>query len=82
MRENQWRHSLIASAILLSLALLVVGHRLGRTGLWTDESIYAQSAREMARSGDWITPTLCNRPYLIKPPLYHWLAASAFHALG
>ncbi|MCI0568534.1 MAG: glycosyltransferase family 39 protein [Acidobacteria bacterium] len=73
---------LAASVLLAGLALLVVGFRLGRTGLWTDESIYAQTAHEMAQSGDWITPTLCRRPYLIKPPLYHWLAASAFHLFG
>jgi 4-amino-4-deoxy-L-arabinose transferase-like glycosyltransferase len=73
---------LAALVLLAGLALLVVGFQLGSTGLWTDESIYAQTAREMAQSGDWITPTLCSRPYLIKPPLYHWLAASAFHLFG
>jgi 4-amino-4-deoxy-L-arabinose transferase-like glycosyltransferase len=74
---------MLAAAVLLAgLALLVVGYRLGRTGLWTDESIYAQTAREMARSGDWITPTLCHHAYLIKPPLYHWLAAIAMHVVG
>ena len=74
--------TLTASALLAGLALLLVGFQLGHTGLWTDESIYAQTAREMARSGDWITPTLCGRSYLIKPPLYHWLAATAFHLFG
>ncbi|HEU5181120.1 MAG TPA: glycosyltransferase family 39 protein [Candidatus Polarisedimenticolia bacterium] len=64
------------------LAVLMLGFRLGSTGLWTDESIYAQTAREMARSGDWITPKLCGGPYLIKPVLYHWMAAVAFHLAG
>jgi len=82
VRASHRFQALAASALLGVMALLMVGFRLGRTGLWTDESIYAQTAREMARSGDWITPTLCDRPYLIKPPLYHWLAASAFHLLG
>jgi 4-amino-4-deoxy-L-arabinose transferase-like glycosyltransferase len=36
----------------------------------------------MAFTGDWITPSLCGRPYLIKPVLYHWLAAGAFRLLG
>ena len=60
----------------------MLGYRLGRTGLWTDESIYAESAREMAGSGNWITPTLCGRAYLIKPVLYHWLASTTFHLIG
>ena len=76
------RHQALSGILLAGLALLVVGFRLGRTGLWTDESIYAETAHEMARSGNWITPTLCHHPYLIKPPLYHWLAASAFHLFG
>jgi len=70
---------------LLALAALcagLFGYRLGGTGFWTDESIYAQTAREMAGTGDWITPRLCGSPYLIKPPLYHWLAAVFFHFLG
>ena len=78
-------HRLFYPLSILSLAVLsaiLLGHRLGSTGLWTDESIYAETAREMARSGDWITPELCGRPYLIKPPLYHWIASIAFHALG
>jgi 4-amino-4-deoxy-L-arabinose transferase-like glycosyltransferase len=79
---NHRFQTLAAPVLLAGLALLVVGFQLGHTGLWTDESIYAQTAREMAQSGDWITPTLCGRPYLIKPPLYYWLAASAFHLFG
>jgi 4-amino-4-deoxy-L-arabinose transferase-like glycosyltransferase len=77
-RSRHW----IAWTFLLALAVALLGQRLGRTGLWTDESIYAQTAREMARSGDWITPTLCHRPYLIKPPLYYWLASAAFAVVG
>jgi 4-amino-4-deoxy-L-arabinose transferase-like glycosyltransferase len=72
----------IGVPLLAGLCLLLFGFRLGSTGFWTDESIYAQTAREMARSGDWITPTLCGTPYLIKPVLYHWLAAVSFHLFG
>jgi len=75
-------HPWIAWLFLVVFSIALLGQRLGRTGLWTDESIYAQTAREMARSGDWITPTLCHRPYLIKPPLYYWLAGTAFAMVG
>src|SRR4030095_5875690 len=73
---------LLALSSLALMSVILLGHRLASTGLWTDESIYAETAREMARSGDGITPKLCGRPYLIKPPLYHWLAALSFHVLG
>ena len=36
----------------------------------------------MASGGDWISPTLCGKLYLIKPVLYHWLASASFHLLG
>jgi 4-amino-4-deoxy-L-arabinose transferase-like glycosyltransferase len=67
---------------LAGLCVLLFGYRLGGPGFWTDESIYAQTSREMARTGDWITPTLCGKPYLIKPVLYHWLAAILFRFFG
>jgi len=77
------RMSRVAGILALAgVSLLLFGYRLGSTGFWTDESIYAQTAREMAQSGDWVTPRLCGKPYLIKPVLYHWLAASTFHLLG
>jgi 4-amino-4-deoxy-L-arabinose transferase-like glycosyltransferase len=78
LRSLPW----IGLLLLAGLCLLLYGYRLGKPGFWTDESIYAQTAREMASSGDGITPTLCGKPYLIKPVLYHWLAAVAFRALG
>ena len=43
---------------------------LGSVGLMgPDEPRYAQVAREMARSGDYITPRLTGQPWLEKPPL-------------
>jgi 4-amino-4-deoxy-L-arabinose transferase-like glycosyltransferase len=43
-----------------------------------DEPRYASIAREMARTGDWITPRLNAVPWLEKPPLYYWSAAIGF----
>jgi 4-amino-4-deoxy-L-arabinose transferase-like glycosyltransferase len=34
---------------------------------------YAQAAREMAQSGDWVIPHLGYVPYMEKPPLTYWL---------
>jgi 4-amino-4-deoxy-L-arabinose transferase-like glycosyltransferase len=43
-----------------------------------DEPRYAWVAREMARSGDWVTPRLWGQAWFEKPALPYWLAAAAF----
>jgi 4-amino-4-deoxy-L-arabinose transferase-like glycosyltransferase len=71
-------------------ALLLAGfcaflffYGLGQFGLiGADEPRYAQVAREMLASHDWITPILGGRPWLEKPPLYYWQAMLAYSALG
>ena len=47
-----------------------------------DEPRYASVAREMAASGDWVTPRLHGEPWLEKPILYYWLAALGYQTLG
>src|SRR6202521_5439877 len=57
--------------------LVVYLSGLGRVGfLGPDEPRYASIGREMARSGDWITPRLDGRPWFEKPPLTYWLTAA------
>jgi len=46
-----------------------------------DEPRYASITREMARSGDFVTPVLDGKPWLEKPPLLYWLGAAGF-AIG
>ena len=56
---------------------------LGSVGLvGPDEPRYAQVAREMLDTGDYVTPRLGGEPWLEKPPLYYWLAAASFRLLG
>ena len=43
-----------------------------------DEPRYAWIARDMAESGDWITPRLYGRPWFEKPPLLYWGGAIFF----
>lgn len=53
-----------------------------RTLIPTDEGRYAEIAREMAASGDFITLRLNGIPYFGKPPLQIWMTALSFHAFG
>ena len=45
-----------------------------------DEPRYASIGREMAVSGDWITPRLWGETWFEKPPLLYWMAATGFRA--
>ena len=47
-----------------------------------DEGRYAEIAREMALSGDWVTPRLNGIKYFEKPPLQYWATATAFLWFG
>jgi len=69
--------------LLLALVGALLLFRLGAVPLLgPDEPRYTRVAVEMRRSGDLVTPTLQGRPWLEKPPLYYWLAAASFSALG
>lgn len=47
-----------------------------------DEGRYAEIAREMAASGDFVTPRLNGLKYFEKPPLQYWLTALSLRAFG
>ena len=73
-----------AALWLLGLLFTVVWFiMLGtRTLVPTDEGRYAEMAREMLASGDWITTRLNGIKYFEKPPLQIWMTALAFKAFG
>ena len=47
-----------------------------------DEGRYAEIPREMAVSGDWLTPRFDGLKYFEKPPLQYWATAAAYTAFG
>jgi hypothetical protein len=47
-----------------------------------DEPRYAWIARDMAESGDWVTPRLYGKPWFEKPPLLYWGSALFFKLFG
>jgi 4-amino-4-deoxy-L-arabinose transferase-like glycosyltransferase len=68
---------------LFIIFCLIWFYALGaRTLVPTDEGRYAEMAREMAATGDWITPRLNAIKYFEKPPLQIWMTALAFKLFG
>jgi 4-amino-4-deoxy-L-arabinose transferase-like glycosyltransferase len=47
-----------------------------------DEPRYAQVAREMYVSGDYVSPTLCGCHWFEKPVLLYWLEVASYHVFG
>ena len=70
-------------AVVLLVAYVCFFHGLTAFGLvGPDEPRYASIARDMAASGDWVTPRLHGEPWLEKPILYYWVAALGYRVLG
>ena len=68
----------------LALAFLVSWYAFaGWRALFSpDEGRYAELARHVFASGDWVTPRLNGILYFEKPPLQYWITALAYHAFG
>ena len=89
---------MLGSIIKLGLLFLVVSALLGfgisRTGLAAafsdpvsgiraqDETTYANSAVSLATRGEWLTPKVLGRYYLVKPPLLIWLSGMSVKLFG
>ena len=68
---------------LIAICLLTFFVGLGSPAIAdSDEAFYAESAREMVESGDWLTPHFNYAFRFEKPVLYYWLAASAYLVAG
>ncbi|MBI2311018.1 MAG: glycosyltransferase family 39 protein [Betaproteobacteria bacterium] len=68
--------------LLLAALLIWFGNLEYRKLVRPDEGRYAEIPREMAASGDWVTPRLNGIKYFEKPPLQYWATASAYTLFG
>jgi len=69
-------------ALVAALAVLWFATLDARRLVHPDEGRYAEIAREMASTGDWVTPRLNDLKYFEKPPLQYWVTAIAYRAFG
>ncbi len=76
------RAARLALALLVLVALAVGIQNFVRPLANPDEGRYSEISREMALSGDWVTPRLNGIKYFEKPPLQYWASAAAFKLLG
>lgn len=74
----------MALLVLVALALWAFTYRLGAAPLLDDpnEGEYAEVAREMVETGDWISPRLNYVLFLNKPPLAYWMIGASYLAFG
>lgn len=69
--------------VLLALCGFLFFFQLGSRALWDDdEGLHAVIARNMAETGDWVTPTFNGEAFFDKPVLFNWLDAVSFELLG
>jgi len=69
------------------LALTVLGTTVLLSKLWQgdmrgDSLFYAEVAKEILKTGDWLTMHFAYEPYFNKPPLLFWLTAINYKLFG
>jgi 4-amino-4-deoxy-L-arabinose transferase-like glycosyltransferase len=69
--------------ILIALSAILAFAFQGSRGLYeTTEGRYAESAREMLETGNWLVPQLDYAPHWTKPPLTYWAMAAGMALVG
>jgi 4-amino-4-deoxy-L-arabinose transferase-like glycosyltransferase len=80
VRSSYW--SLFLALFLIAASVYLSGI-ISPPSLSDDvDSVQAQIARSMIRSGDWVTARLDGVAYLEKPPLVYWMMATSYKVFG
>ena len=78
IKPGHWRRAAWLVFVIAALFLF-----LGTRGLnEPDEGRYAEIAREMTVTGEWLVPHLNGFEHFQKPPLLYWLTAASIRLLG
>lgn len=68
---------------LIAICWLAFFRHLGSIGLIDEtEPLFAEAARQMTVTGDWVTPFFNGETRFDKPPLIYWLMAIAYQIFG
>jgi 4-amino-4-deoxy-L-arabinose transferase-like glycosyltransferase len=78
--RTAWLERPGAALLLVSLALIVTAGAMGL--IEPTETRYAEVAREMRASGDYLIPRLNDIPHFHKPALAYWAVAAGFAVAG
>lgn len=74
---------IIAVPLLLVLAIYLYFFQLDKIALTDpDETFYAQTAKEMLRKGEWLTPILYGKPQFEKPILFYSFVEASYKLFG
>jgi 4-amino-4-deoxy-L-arabinose transferase-like glycosyltransferase len=79
LNNDDLKYLLLLAALA---AVMLFWHLGGLPFVGSDEPRYAEVAREMYLSGDWITPRLGGIPWFEKPPLLYWMSALGYQFFG
>ena len=80
--DTLYRRAWVYTGIVVFTALLLLPF-LGAVNLFdSDETNYAESAREMIITGDYLTVQIDYEPFPEKPPLFFWLQVLSMKLFG
>lgn len=80
---REFRRSILTFLLVFVAACVLFFSELGSYPLFNpDEALYAEPAREMLETGDYITTTLNYVVRFTKPPLFIWAQTLAYQVFG
>ena len=79
MKQIERSSLLILACVIIFTLFFGIG---GVPLLDPDEPVYAETAREMLQTGDFLSPRIFDDFWYDKPPMYYWLGAISFKIFG